>query len=247
MDIIPKGGNYAKIKFYIKKYNLDISHFTNEPWNKRKSVKIVQRPLEEILVENSEHLNQSSLKKRLFRAELKKDICEICGREGHNELHHINGDSTDNRIENLQILCPNCHSKTNNYRGKNSSIGRRHSKPGDLIMTDEEVQEREQKKKESRRIPKELHKINYLPDIVCPICGKTFHPSKKTQKYCSVECYRNDPFISGKRPSVTELLSKLEEHKGNFTKIGKQYSVSDNAVRKWCRFYKISDKSSNYK
>ena len=38
------------------------------------------------------------------------------------ELHHINGDNTDNRIENLQLLCPNCHALTDNYRGKNIKI-----------------------------------------------------------------------------------------------------------------------------
>ena len=37
------------------------------------------------------------------------------------ELHHINGDHTDLRIENLQILCPNCHALTDNYRGKAKS------------------------------------------------------------------------------------------------------------------------------
>ena len=37
------------------------------------------------------------------------------------ELHHINGDKFDNRIENLQLLCPNCHSFTDNYRAKNMS------------------------------------------------------------------------------------------------------------------------------
>lgn len=35
------------------------------------------------------------------------------------ELHHINGDNMDNRLENLQLLCPNCHSMTDNFRGKN--------------------------------------------------------------------------------------------------------------------------------
>ena len=35
------------------------------------------------------------------------------------ELHHINGVHSDNRIENLQLLCPNCHALTDNYRCKN--------------------------------------------------------------------------------------------------------------------------------
>ena len=245
MDLIPAGSNYAKIKFYIKKYNLNISHFANEPWNKGKSVKINQQPLEEILIENSNHLNQSSLKKRLFKAGLKKDICEICGREESNELHHINGNSTDNRIENLQILCPNCHSKTNNFKGKNSSIGRRHKSPQELILSEKEVKEREQKRRESRRIPIEKQKRKLLPDKICPICGKTFHPKSKTTKFCSVTCYDKERSKT-RRPSYEELIIKLKENKGNFTAIGRFYGVTDNAVRKWCRLYQISDKSKDY-
>ena len=38
------------------------------------------------------------------------------------ELHHINGNRSDNRLENLIILCPNCHSQTTNFRGKNSKV-----------------------------------------------------------------------------------------------------------------------------
>ena len=52
--------------------------------------------------------------------------CNSCGNEGHwhglqmpLELHHINGKNNDNRIENLAFLCPNCHSQTLGWRGRN--------------------------------------------------------------------------------------------------------------------------------
>ena len=63
--------------------------------------------------------------KRLLNANLKERICEHCentlwlGNPIPLELHHINGVSSDNRLENLQLLCPNCHALTDNYRGKN--------------------------------------------------------------------------------------------------------------------------------
>ena len=53
--------------------------------------------------------------------------CECCGltewlgQPIALELHHINGITTDNRLDNLVILCPNCHAQTDNYRGLNKS------------------------------------------------------------------------------------------------------------------------------
>lgn len=80
--------------------------------------------LEKILVENSTY-QSFKLKNKLLKEGLKECKCEKCnntewlGKPIPLELHHINGDRTDNRIENLQILCPNCHAQTDNYRGKN--------------------------------------------------------------------------------------------------------------------------------
>ncbi len=125
------GGNYANIQKRVKQFNIDTSHFHGQVWNKGKTWSKV-KDLSEVLVENSTYstgLHRSSyqLKNQLFKLGYKEKICEVCKNTewiGHKiplELHHINGNKYDNRIENLQILCPNCHSFTDNYRAKKLS------------------------------------------------------------------------------------------------------------------------------
>jgi hypothetical protein len=81
-------------------------------------------PLEYLLVEGR-RTNRSHLKLRLLDAGLKENRCEICGistwldRPLNAQLHHRNADGTDNRLENIQFLCPNCHSQTDTYGGRN--------------------------------------------------------------------------------------------------------------------------------
>ncbi len=70
------------------------------------------------------HYPSSRLRKRLIKEGYKENKCEYCGIDKWNgkditcELHHINGDRGDNKIENLSILCPNCHSQTPNHSKK---------------------------------------------------------------------------------------------------------------------------------
>jgi hypothetical protein len=89
---------------------------------------IVQRPypmpFEKLLAADTPR-NRNHVKLRLLAAGLKRNRCEQCGiARWHKRplslcLHHVNGDRHDNRLENLVLLCPNCHSQTPNFGSKN--------------------------------------------------------------------------------------------------------------------------------
>lgn len=80
-------------------------------------------PLDELLARRTRSRN--NIKKRLLAAGLKQHRCETCGISSWRDqplsmaLHHVNGDGHDNRLENLVLLCPNCHSQTPNFGTKN--------------------------------------------------------------------------------------------------------------------------------
>lgn len=84
------------------------------------------RPLGEVFAANTRR-NRYYLKARLLRAGLKEERCERCGISEWRgwrlslALHHVNGDRLDNRVENLELLCPNCHSQTDTWGGKNKA------------------------------------------------------------------------------------------------------------------------------
>jgi hypothetical protein len=81
-------------------------------------------PLERLLVADT-YRSRHNVKNRLLAQGLKQNRCERCGatewlgRPLAMALHHVNGDGQDNRLENLQLLCPNCHSQTENFSGRN--------------------------------------------------------------------------------------------------------------------------------
>ena len=109
------GGLIKLLDAKIKEYDINTDHFGKPPvFN-----------LEEVLIENSTyHIN--TLKKRLIKENLLKYECEICGNTGEwngkplvLQLDHKNGTNNDNRIENLRFLCPNCHTQTETFAGRN--------------------------------------------------------------------------------------------------------------------------------
>ena len=127
LGIRPAGGNYAIIKQKIKRLEIDTSHFTGQGWNVgiRAKRTAKSQPMSEILVKDSTYMSTNKLRKRLITEGYKSYKCESCGlvewlgKPIKLELHHKNGDNSDNRLENLLVLCPNCHAYTDTYRGKN--------------------------------------------------------------------------------------------------------------------------------
>jgi DNA-binding CsgD family transcriptional regulator len=81
-------------------------------------------PLEDLLVVGRDATSRAHLKSRLIKAGLKENRCEECGitewrgKPLSMELHHVNGDGRDNRLENLRLLCGNCHAQTDNWGGR---------------------------------------------------------------------------------------------------------------------------------
>lgn len=115
LNLKPAGGNYANMKRLLQKLNVDCSHWTGQGWNKGQQLK-----------DWSKYTRISGLKKHLIL--LRSNTCECC-KNTHwleqiikLEVHHIDGDRTNNELTNLQLLCPNCHSYTDNFRNSKKNL-----------------------------------------------------------------------------------------------------------------------------
>tara|TARA_Y100000310_G_C20472800_1_gene710906 strand:- start:16 stop:489 length:474 start_codon:yes stop_codon:yes gene_type:complete len=120
------GGSHWHLSKKIKELGLDTTHFTGQGHLKGKQ-RTWQPPiaLEKVLVKRSTY-SRCHLKSRLLKEGLLKSKCALCGlKDEWNgrllvlHLDHINGVNDDNRLKNLRMLCPNCHSQQSTYSGKN--------------------------------------------------------------------------------------------------------------------------------
>lgn len=124
---LPKhGSNFKLMRYHIIRLNIDISHLhPNNGRIIRSGRKL--RSKDTIFIEHSD-IGRGNLKGYVIKfAVLGNYECHVCKNDGKWLLQpldltidHINGVPTDNRIENLRWLCPNCHSQTHNFGGKNT-------------------------------------------------------------------------------------------------------------------------------
>lgn len=127
IELSISGASYKFIKDFIKENNIDASHFSGKGYLKGKQHNYNNLSPEKLFVKNS-HWKTTTIKNNLIKWGYKEYKCEICGiTEWQNkritlELHHIDGNRKNNSVENLLILCPNCHSQTNNFRSGTKKI-----------------------------------------------------------------------------------------------------------------------------
>lgn len=113
LDLRKAGGNYANMKRNLRRLDVDTSHWTGQAWSKDQQKK-----------DWSEYTRAVNLKPHLIRE--RGHQCEECkNTEWLNfpitlEIHHKNGNRTDNQYDNLLLLCCNCHATTGTWRGRQS-------------------------------------------------------------------------------------------------------------------------------
>ena len=223
-NIVPTTGNYDTLKKVIKNNCIDVSHFKRNGGTTTK-----KKDLSEYLTKGAK-VSSFKLKNRLLKEGIKEAKCENpeCGlSEWHGqpiplELHHINGDNTDNRLENLQILCPNCHALTDNYSGKNQKLN---------------IRKKEIKEKRRHLSEDEINQIisqSFSNESIKQIAENTKHSEntvKRILKDNNIIINKNKKTKQENDKKIPLILESLKRN-GSFSATAKEFGVSDNAIKK---------------
>ena len=126
LGLAPIGGNYKTIKKYITSLNLSTNHFmTAQEFGKRLDhTRLTEDQILERHFRLGHIVNGSTLRRFLSRFQ-DASRCSVCASSNFwngmpltLQIDHINGDRTDNRLDNLRYICPNCHTQTHTFAGR---------------------------------------------------------------------------------------------------------------------------------
>lgn len=125
LEIPTRGCNYRTLKSKAKLYNLDTSHFNYDYARTHNGNRILKNRTNDEIFSDSISIKLASVKKEYIKRILNNTpYCENCNIHNWNnkelvfQLHHKDGNHKNNKLENLILLCPNCHSQTDNYANK---------------------------------------------------------------------------------------------------------------------------------
>ena len=217
LNIAVAGGNYQSLKNVIKRHQINTSHFTGMGHTKGKTLESRKRPIEHYL-KDDKLCSTYALKNRLLKEGLKEHKCENCKLSTWLEnpipleLHHVDGNKYNNLLINIQLLCPNCHAQTDNYRGK-----------------------AKQRRKVCKNKESATTKVSIKPEPT-GVCLRCNSPTYRKLKYCSHVCCTTAS-RKVERPSKEELQALIDKH--NWLQLSRMFGVSDNAIRKWAKQYGI--------
>lgn len=180
-------------------------------------------------------IHSNILKQKLINEGLKENKCERCGLSEWMgkpiplELHHKNGNHYDNNLENLEILCSNCHMQAHNCSNPQKKSELNTELAAKLLSKEKTLNEPKRQKVKRNKYKNKEHIERY-----CINCGKVLKSEQKN--YCSQECAHE--YVS-KRPPYIDFIENIKTFSRNKSALGRFYNVSDKTIDKWMRIYKI--------
>jgi Zn finger protein HypA/HybF involved in hydrogenase expression len=204
------GSTYSALKATLTLLNIDTKHFTRRSEKSNAS----RRVKDDDFFTKGNRRNGQWLRHRMISTGKSPDRCFGCGNEGiwremplTLQTDHINGDRYDNTLDNLRLLCPNCHSQTSTWAGRNK-------------QSQSEEPQWQRDVNEGRRKNKEC---------TCSACGSAITKQSKTGM-CRA-CYMITTRVVAIRPPLHEIKRMLIEE--SYEKVGRKFGVHGSAIRYW--------------
>jgi HNH endonuclease len=211
LEMCPSGGAHVVLRKWAELWGISTSHFDPYAASRGRNTRVVRLPLEQILVEGSTYC-RGKLKPRLYEEGLKERRCELCGQD---ELW---------RGRRMSLILDHINGVRDDNRIENLRI----VCPNCAATLDTHC-----------------NRGGGLEPRRCRRCDAEFRPKYSSQRYCSAECGRRHDrsYLRVARPASRKVqrptLEQLQADLAtmSYLAVGRKYGVSDNAVRKWLRWY----------